>query len=651
MGTADDETWEKITATRRQLEDTESKLHDLAIALHGENGNGGVRLEVQQNNEEIVEKCWTIKTQWDDCFSPVFEGFRSSREKLAGEVERRFGAFRKDVSTLRPIEELQRDARTLFAQTVTRIPELPTIDFKKLSSILASAIFSKCIIGRNDIEIGKMIEALGISDWVREGRTHIEEAEGRCPFCQQPLPPDFEAKIGEYFDAQYSADIQELQAMAHQWGETAQQILEKLDGIEASGNPFLEMESFLLVEKQFRLRIENISNAIQNRLKEPGKAMPAQEVESEIDNLQSLLERAAQETVKRNTLIDNLARNRKQLKEDVWHYLLSKNAETLSPIFKTKDNLRKKQKGLEEQSTQKEHDKFALIAKLHEFEANLTDVKPTITAINRCLQSFGFTSFHLAPSGEHAYKIQRQDNTDVLDTLSEGERSFVTFLYFYHLLHGGFTEADIEANRIVVIDDPVSSLDADVLFIVSTLVRRCIEEARNNTGRIKQVFLLTHNVYFHKEVVCKFRRHPSTCVLSDETFWLLRKNNNVSSMQSCQQNPIASTYENLWAEIKRTDSSGISLQNAMRRILEYYFKILGGLNNDEIVSEFEGTDAILCRALFSWVNDGSHFPEDSLMDYQVTDISRERYMRVFRMIFEKTNQINHYKMMMGEEAI
>ena len=52
-------------------------------------------------------------------------------------------------------------------------------------------------------------------------------------------------------------------------------------------------------------------------------------------------------------------------------------------------------------------------------------------------------------------------------------------------------------------------MDSGALFIVSALVREMIEVCYNNTDYrshkvdgdyIKQIFILTHNVYFHKEI-------------------------------------------------------------------------------------------------------------------------------------------------------
>ncbi|MBN0669170.1 AAA family ATPase, partial [Pseudomonas aeruginosa] len=102
-----------------------------------------------------------------------------------------------------------------------------------------------------------------------------------------------------------------------------------------------------------------------------------------------------------------------------------------------------------------------------------------IDAINTLLASFGFHGFSLAKADSGtAYVLRRPDGMDAKETLSEGERTFVTFLYFYHLLKGSDSESGVTTDRIVVFDDPVSSLDSDILFIVSSLIKALFDEVR-----------------------------------------------------------------------------------------------------------------------------------------------------------------------------
>ena len=99
-----------------------------------------------------------------------------------------------------------------------------------------------------------------------------------------------------------------------------------------------------------------------------------------------------------------------------------------------------------------------------------------------------------------AYKVVRGDKK-VAVRLSDGERHFLSFLYFYNRVKG-CDENGVLKDKIVVIDDPVSSLDGNALFIISSLVREMIEVCYNNTDYrgqtvkgdyIKQLFILTHN--------------------------------------------------------------------------------------------------------------------------------------------------------------
>jgi wobble nucleotide-excising tRNase len=146
---------------------------------------------------------------------------------------------------------------------------------------------------------------------------------------------------------------------------------------------------------------------------------------------------------------------------------------------------------------------------IDKIEAELTSVKPTVTATNKILRNFGFRGFSLDPACVgNSYRLIRADGKDAKQSLSEGEKTFVTFLYFYHLLRGSITTSGITSDRIVVIDDPVSSLDSDVLFIVSSVIKELIVEVGKPSSHIKQVVVLTHNIHFYKDVTCDLRRKP-----------------------------------------------------------------------------------------------------------------------------------------------
>jgi len=108
----------------------------------------------------------------------------------------------------------------------------------------------------------------------------------------------------------------------------------------------------------------------------------------------------------------------------------------------------------------------------------------------------------------------------------------------------------------------------------------------------------------------------------------------------------------LWMEVRSGTRSNLSIQNTLRRILESYFRIQGGVNIDKLCAQFEGMEKLVCRSLISWVHAGSHFEPDDLF-VSGDSKSIEVYLRVFRKVFEKKGHGGHYRMMMqegGEES-
>lgn len=111
----------------------------------------------------------------------------------------------------------------------------------------------------------------------------------------------------------------------------------------------------------------------------------------------------------------------------------------------------------------------------------------------------------------HKYLGHDEIRVDVRDTgymltrggvpalsLSEGERTALALLYFLKSL--GDRSFD-KAQGVLVLDDPVSSLDANSLYLASSFIRE-------RTGDAGQLFLLTHNFTFFREIRNWFRHLP-----------------------------------------------------------------------------------------------------------------------------------------------
>lgn len=90
----------------------------------------------------------------------------------------------------------------------------------------------------------------------------------------------------------------------------------------------------------------------------------------------------------------------------------------------------------------------------------------------------------------------------------------------------------------------------------------------------------------------------------------------------------------------------IGLENVLRRILENYFRLAGGIWEDEIAQYLDSGDRPVLRTLFNWVNEGSHGVFEDF-HYSPSTVTQEMYLDVFRQVFDRSGHGAHYEMMMG----
>lgn len=134
-------------------------------------------------------------------------------------------------------------------------------------------------------------------------------------------------------------------------------------------------------------------------------------------------------------------------------------------------------------------------------------------------------------------------------------------------------------------------------------------------------------------------------------YWIVRKIDGVSNIEYRSNNPIRSTYEVLWDEVRMAKTYSESynnnaLQNTMRRILEHYYKYYGGVEFRDIYSRVDSRYRCIVKSLVSWINAGSHSSFDDVCCSPLSEGSVQLYLEAFRMIFFKMGHIAHYNMMM-----
>lgn len=136
---------------------------------------------------------------------------------------------------------------------------------------------------------------------------------------------------------------------------------------------------------------------------------------------------------------------------------------------------------LKESIRKLQNEEAGLDAQLHEHDI-------AVDRINELLASFLGRSDIKLITHEKGYYIEREGER--AKHLSEGERTAIAFTYFISKMEE--KEFDIE-NSIIVVDDPISSLDTNALYAAGSFIRCHLERAN-------QVFILTHNYHFFREI-------------------------------------------------------------------------------------------------------------------------------------------------------
>lgn len=632
-----------IARLSQEIETIDRQIANLRLQLQGEGGTGGRQGDLTAARTALENACWTSQQNHKDKFETAFVGNRGSktafRDKLLQES-------RVEGVELKTLEDLVAQAKAVFQSAATLEALIPVIAFDQLAELRLAPILARQVVGRDDVVVAELIRRLGNSDWVKQGVTYLDGADGKCPFCQQTTPLSLAQDLGDFFDEQYLKDLTEIVDLGRDYGAAVSSISARIDAMLEAPGRFIDRA--VLEEHCLALKAVLALNQsrIESKRREPSNLVELEATAPIAEAIIAMIVVANEAASEYNNTVRNLGAAKSRLTAQVWRFLVEERRTDLDTYAETSNTISRAIAGLQASITDKATRRTDKVRELKQIEESITSVRPTVDTINRILSSFGFSNFKLEVAGDHndMYRIVRLDGSGAARTLSEGERSFITFLYFYQCLAGSTSVSETSTARVVVFDDPVSSLDADVLFVVSALIRKVIDDVCEDLSNIKQVFVLTHNIYFHKEVSYNGSRPLDGCLRS-ETFWVVRKRDNVSTLHRYEYKPVKTSYEMLWEEVRNPNRPNLTIQNTMRRIVENYLIHLGGLKQNQIVAMFEGRDAQICASLFSWINDGSHSAHDDLY-VAIDENAVEGYLHVFKRLFEKTGQGAHYRMMM-----
>ncbi|MCE5273381.1 AAA family ATPase [bacterium] len=359
------------------------------------------------------------------------------------------------------------------------------ISFSNIQKVLEDT--SKILI---TTVVSSVIESLQddqeLSDWIKEGLSiHKKRCADCCLFCDQTLPPKRIVKLEAHFNKEYMAlaekvldKIKELQVLKLKIQNIAlpdkARIYEDLIEDYKSACEEIKKETTTAI-----IKLDRFENAMKNKALSPFRA-----IEMEFDG-----------TLLNDEVINGVNRIINEHNDRSREYIQRKKAARYKLeahyVISTINEYQNYIKKLDELRIAFAELKLCIDSKKKEKESLEKDIAPhgkTAQELTRELKAYlghGELVFFACETG---YLIKR--GNIVADGLSDGEKTAIALLHFLKTLKD--SRFDL-SNGIVVLDDPVSSLDANALFGAFGFIKSRTKEA-------KQLIVLTHNYAFYKQI-------------------------------------------------------------------------------------------------------------------------------------------------------
>ena len=444
--------------------------------------------------------------------------------KLFGDANYNVPKIERDISTVKkdnyaPLtnSDLENFKKLLQEDPKSEIPELLTFNLK-FSEIVprAKELIEKRIQVSDPIQ--ELLNDAALAMWVRTGRSHHQDKRDKCAFCGNDLPDNLWQKLDKHFNEESEELRQELKILLESIEHEKSQIpnLLKIKNSDFysifTSNLDLLAEQLPILSTDYIESLDSIKKQLEKRRDDifvPLEFKEPKSVENKLNAVRDSYEKLRKES---NHLTTNLsakqsaARTALRLHEVYVFTTDIKYDDKCAEI----ENLNKARKIAETAKNTANKKVEASQKKITELKAQLKDESKGADRVNDYLNNFFGHQFlslmaieEIPGDTSSRYRFEVTRNGKKAFHLSEGESSLIAFCYFMAKLE------DIETKGkqpVIWIDDPISSLDANHIFFVYSLINAKIvtpekyESSDKTTrhDRFKQLFISTHNLDFLK---------------------------------------------------------------------------------------------------------------------------------------------------------
>ena len=384
------------------------------------------------------------------------------------------------------LSETDRD-KLLAQQRANAKPKLQPIacqlpDLKALAKT-ASELLSATVVSAT---IRTLKEDPALSAWVRQGLgLHQERHVNQCLFCEQELPHERLSALEAHFNAEYEQLMQRIDTEIRKLNVAAKEgaalrlpnraefyddLAVEYDAAEAgllraieSTKKFLHSLVQLLTDKKAKA-FERLELTV---------SPPCVDYEA-VTHLNAIVH-------KHNQACDNFQSRVSTARKRLEDHLVST---ALDEFQRLKDSVSAAKSAARKADVEVQR----IAQEIANLEREIVEHRQPAEELNDDLRKYLGHNELCLEIKDTGYTITR--NGTPAQALSEGEMTAIALLYFLKSLKD--RRFDL-AKGVVVLDDPVSSLDANALYLAFGFIRERTKDAA-------QLFILTHNFVFFRQV-------------------------------------------------------------------------------------------------------------------------------------------------------
>jgi wobble nucleotide-excising tRNase len=531
----------------------------------------------------------------------------------------------------------------------------PSIDLAGLT-MEVEAIVGRSVIAQT---LDELTTNAKLAAWVQQGLVlHSgEHASDNCRFCQQPLHAMRRAALEAHFNDAFASFQKDLAAR-----------LAKLKAAKQSAGSLLLPDASRFYEA-LTSEVAAASAKVSRALSGTNAALDTliALVEAKRDNPFTSAATAAPTATTPSSLTDSIV---------ALNAIVERHNQTSAQFKASVDEACKK---LEASYVAEAHAEFVLLSEaVTTVSAALEDVKVKPAGIQAQIAELERAILeHRRPADELTEELRAYLGRDELrfelkgtgyaltrggqpvSHLSEGERTAIAFLYFLKSLQD--KTFDMKSG-IVVIDDPVSSLDANALFSAFGYMKE-------RTKLAGQLFVFTHSFPFFRNVKNWFHylnRHRKKLKLESQParFFLLHSRRHTDGTRTSHLGPLdklleehESEYQYLFKrvydEAHRTDVVSLEqhygLPNVARRLIEAFLafrfpEMTGDLGSrlDRVVEQY-GYDAAKKTRILRLLNTYSHAEALLEPEHDISLLAETQPVLIELLVLMRTVDKDHYE--------